>query len=599
MQHPMTTLRRMRLLAFPILMVFASLHPLHALAEAPAADRNKTVAANKTSAAVQGLLGAPGSAAVVSAHGLATDAGMEIIAAGGNAFDAAVAVASVLSVVESSSSGLGGGAIFLLHQSDGREVLVDGRETAPAAARNELFWDADGNLDRNLSVNGPLAAGIPGEPAALVHLSQKYGRLPLARALAPAIRTAREGFPVYPKWQKLLGARVEVMKRYRDAAAIFMPSGKLPELGDQIRQPELARTLEALASQGRDGFYAGPIAGRLVSSVRAAGGVWTAKDLASYQVVEREPIRIDYRDFRIVTAPSPSSGGVLLAELLNILSGYDFAQLPHVDRVHLMVEAMRRAYRDRGDYLGDADFVDAPIERLTSPFYADGLRAGIRMDRATPSETLPGIDSTTTGTDTTHFSVIDSEGNMVAATLTVNLPFGSAFVVKGTGVLLNNQMDDFALKAGAANAFGLIGNDANAIEPGKRPLSSMTPTFVIGKDRIAVLGTPGGSRIISMVLLGVLDFMDGVAPAEWVAKPRIHHQYLPDVVSVEAGALTEAEAADLRARGHTVNQSESTWGNMQALVWDRRSGELSGGTDPRGGAGKVAIAAAKLGHPEP
>ncbi len=591
MQQRIACLRRMRTLFLPVFLALLCLTPLLALAATPV-----PIAGQVPHAAAQVSLGTPDGSAIVSANALATDAGMEIIAAGGNAFDAAVAVASVLSVVESSSSGLGGGAIFLLHLADGRELLLDGRETAPAESKNELFWDADGNLDRNLSVNGPLAAGIPGEPAALVHLAQKYGRLALARSLAPAIRIARDGFPVYPKWRKLLGARVEVMRRYPDAAAIFMPAGKLPELGDPIRQPDLARTLQTLAKEGRGGFYEGAIASRMVKSVRAAGGVWTAKDLQSYRVVEREPIRFGYRDYRVVTAPSPSSGGVLLAELMNILSGYELSALPHVDRVHLMVEAMRRSYRDRGDYLGDADFVEAPIARLTSPFYADGLRAGIRLDRATPSASLPGIDSSTAGTDTTHFSVIDAEGNMVAATLTVNLPFGSTFVAKGTGVLLNNEMDDFALKSGAANAFGLIGNDANAIEPGKRPLSSMTPTFVIGKDRIAVLGTPGGSRIISMVLLGVLDFIDGATPADWVAKPRIHHQYLPDVVSVEAGALTEAEAADLSARGHTVNQSESTWGNMQALVWDRRSGALSGGTDPRGGAGKVAIAP---GNPKP
>ncbi len=534
-------------------------------------------------------LGAPDGAAIASANWLATDAGVEILSAGGNAFDAAVAVTSVLAVVEPTSSGLGGGALFMLHRADGFQVMIDGRETAPAAAKNELFWDKDGALDRNLSVNGPLAAGIPGEPAALVHLAGKYGKLPLAASLAPAIRIAREGFPVYTKFRRQLGSRMEVMRRYPEASRIFLPGGKLPDEGFVIRQPDLQRTLEGIAKSGNDGFYRGEVARRLVRGVRANGGIWTEQDLAAYRVVEREPIRLDYRGYRIVTAPSPSSGGVLLATMLNVLSGYQLAALPNTDRVHLLVETMRRVYRDRAQNLGDADFVDAPLEQLMSPHYAAGLRAGIRLDRATPSALLPGIESTPGGTDTSHFSIIDAEGNMVAATVTVNLPFGSTFVAPGTGVVLNNEMDDFALKAGVANAFGLVGNDANAIEPGKRPLSSMTPTIVIGADRVAVLGTPGGSRIISMVLLGILDFIAGVAPADLVAKPRLHHQYLPDVISVEKGALTTEEAQALRARGHTVNESESSWGNMQALAWDRRTGALSGGTDPRGGAGKVSI----------
>ncbi|MEO6064950.1 MAG: gamma-glutamyltransferase [Lysobacterales bacterium] len=538
-------------------------------------------------------LGAPGGAAIASANGLATDAGMEILAAGGNAFDAAVAVTGVLAVVEPTSSGLGGGALMLLHRADGFEVMLDGRETAPAAAKNELFWDKSGALDRDLSVNGPLAAGIPGEPAALVHLAAHYGKLPLASSLAPAIRIARNGFPVYGKFRRQLGSRLEVVRRYPHTARIFLTDGKLPDEGFVIRQPDLQRTLESLAKRGNDGFYRGEVARKLVRGVRANGGVWTERDLASYRVVEREPIRFDYRGYRIVTAPSPSSGGVLLATMLNTLSGYDLTALPRTDRVHVLVEIMRRVYRDRAQNLGDADFVDAPFERLLSPHYAAGLRAGIRLDRATPSAMLPGIETHPGGTDTSHFSIIDSAGNIVAATVSVNLPFGSAFMSPGTGVVLNNEMDDFALKAGASNAYGLVGNEANAIEPGKRPLSSMTPTLVIGANRVAVLGTPGGSRIISMVLLGILDFIDGASPADWVAKPRLHHQYLPDAISAEAGALSAEEMQALRARGHTINESESTWGNMQALVWDRRTGALSGGTDPRGGAGKVALAPAR------
>ncbi len=566
-------------------------------ADASARDAGAPVAANSPATTTvpacdraQGVvLGAPRGAVIASANVLATDAGMEILAAGGNAFDAAVAVTSVLAVVEPTSSGLGGGALLLLRRADGTEVMLDGRETSPAAAKNELFWDKSGALDRNLSVNGPLASGIPGEPAALVHLAANFGRMPLAKSLAPAIRIARDGFPVYPKFHRQLGSRIDVVRRFPETARIFLVAGKLPDVGVVIRQPDLARTLEAIARHGHRGFYQGDIAQRLVRGVRANGGVWTMEDMAAYRVLERAPIRFDYRGYRIVTANLPSSGGVLLSTMFNILSGYDLAKLPRADRVHLLVETMRRVYRDRAQNLGDSDFVHAPIDQLTSPYYAAGLRASIRLDRATPSAMLPDIVTTPGGTDTSHFSIIDGAGNMVAATVSVNLPFGSAFVAPGTGVVLNNEMDDFALKAGAANAYGLVGNDANAIEPGKRPLSSMTPTIVIGEDRVAVLGTPGGSRIISMVLLGILDFIDGASPADWVAKPRFHHQYLPDVISTERGALSVADADILRARGHTINESETSWGNMQAVVWDRRSGALSGGTDPRGGAGKVAI----------
>ena len=331
------------------------------------------------------------------------------------------------------------------------------------------------------------------------------------------------------------------------------------------------------------------MARKLVKGVRDAGGVWTLEDLASYEVAEREPLRTSYRGWHLVTAPPPSGGGVGLVTMLNILEAYDFASFDGAQRVHVVVEAMRRAFRDRSFILGDPDFVQMPIALLTDKAYAAGLRAAIRLDQATPSASLPGVEAPLVGTDTTHFSVIDRDGNIVAATLTINLPFGSGLVPEGTGVLLNNEMDDFALKAGAPNAYGLIGADANAVVPGKRMLSSMTPTIVFGKDRIGVIGTPGGSRIGTMVLLAVLEFVEGRPPNEFVAKRRFHHQYLPDVISAEAGAIPPADAERLRHMGHVVNDAEREWGNMNAVVWDRRTNTLSGGSDPRGLVGRATV----------
>lgn len=530
---------------------------------------------------------APGKAAIASAHHLATDAGFDVLAKGGNAFDAAIAVTAALAVVESSSSGIGGGGFWLLHRaSDGKQVMVDGRETAPAAVDAKAYLDAAGKLDRDKSVNGALAGGIPGEPAALVHLAKHFGRLPLKQSLAPAIRLARDGFPLEDRLRGMLAMRQDVMLRYPASRAVFFPKGELPPLGTMIRQPDLAMTLEAIAD---DRFYTGELAIKLVEGVRAQGGNWTLDDLANYKVVEREPLRFDYQNVRIVTASPPSSGGVLLATILNIAEGYDYAKLGRVDRIHVLTEAMRRAYRDRSFILGDPDFVQMPIRLLTSKDYAAGLRGSIRMDKATSSSSLPEGRVIDGGTDTTHFSVIDADGNMAAVTASVNLPMGSGFIIPGTGVLLNNEMDDFALAANQANAYGLIGTDANAPKPGKRMLSTMSPTFAFAPDRIAVIGTPGGSRIATMVLIGLLEFVEGKSAAEIAAAPRFHHQYLPDAISAEAGAFAKEEAAALRERGHVVSDGERTWGNMNLVIWDLKSNTLSGGSDPRGGVGKADV----------
>jgi len=452
-----------------------------------------------------------------------------------------------------------------------------------------MYLDAEGNVNRDLAVNGPLAAGIPGEVAGLAHLARNYGRLPLAASLQPAIRLAREGFPVDKKFNAIVGWRIDSIKRWPAASDAYLVNGETPPIGHIIKLPDLAWVLENIAERGADGFYTGSVAERLVKGVREAGGIWTMEDLAAYVVKERDPIRTTYGDYELVTAPPPSSGGVAIAEILNILEAYPLNELEPVLRTHLVVEAMRRAYRDRAIYLGDPDFTDVPVEMLTSQYYADGLRASIRPDRATPSSMLPGNDQIPEGTDTTHFSIIDADGNMVAATLTVNLGFGSTFMPPGTGLVVNNEMDDFSAKAGEPNAFGLIGFTANEIQPYKRPLSSMTPTFMIGADKRAVIGTPGGSRIITMVLLGILDFMRGNEPESWVSLPRFHHQYVPDKISAESETFTLEQLEGLRAMGHEVEVRDRTWGNMHGAMWNLETGEVTAGSDPRWPSGKAIV----------
>jgi gamma-glutamyltranspeptidase / glutathione hydrolase len=532
----------------------------------------------------------PPGAAVASAHALATDAGFEILAQGGNAFDAAIAVSSTLAVVEPISSGIGGGGFFLLHDArSGRDVFVDARETAPAAATPGRYLDADGELDRDRATNGPWSAGIPGLPAALVHLADNYGRLPLATSLAPAIRIAREGFEVYPRMERGYQRRAAVMERYPGTREVFLADGNPPRSGQVLRQRDLARTLALLGEQGFDGFYRGEIARLLLAAVAAEGGEWTAAELAGYGVREREPLAFDYRGWRIVTAPPPSSGGVALAQMLQVLEGWDLQALAPAQRTHLVVETMRRAYRDRTIYLGDPDFVRVPVARLVHPAYAAGLRATIHPEKATPSELLPVQPAPLEDDETTHFSIIDGEGNRVSATQTVNLLYGSGMVAPGTGVLLNNEMDDFALRPGTPNAFGVMGFAANAPAPGKRMLSSMTPTIMESADTVAVLGAPGGSKIITQVLIGILGFDAGLDAQQVAALPRFHHQWLPDAISAEAGALDPGTVAALQAMGHTVNAGEDSWGNLQAVEWDRRANALRGGTDPRNEVGKAEV----------
>jgi len=530
----------------------------------------------------------PMQAGIASAHPLATEAGLQILRQGGNAFDAAVAVSAALAVVEPSSSGLGGGGFWLLHRaSDKFEVMVDGREVAPATASRDMFLDERGNVVPGLSTSSALGAGIPGEPAALAFIAAKYGRLPLKTSLQPAIKLAKVGFPLNERLRGGIEAKRSTFNRGDAGRFFLLKNGQVPEIGAVIRQPDLGRTLTVLAEQGAPGFYQGPLAKRLVDGVHQLGGTWTLQDLANYEVKERRPIYGEYRGARIVSAPPPSSGGTALINALNILSGFDLKVFDGATKKHLVVEALRRAHRDRAEYMGDPDFVRVPVEQLLSPFYAAGQRASVRIDRATPSDTLPGITSAPPGLQTTHFSVLDAEGNRVAATLSINFFFGSGLMVPGTGVMLNNEMDDFSAKPGVPNGYRLVGSEANAIAPRKRMLSSMTPTFVESRDGLMILGTPGGSYITGMVLLGTLDWLDGMPAKDLIAKGRYHHQYMPDVLSFEPGAVTREEQVTLQQYGHTLRESPQP-GNMQIVTWDYRTGAVQAVSDPRGlGVGVV------------
>ncbi len=534
----------------------------------------------------------PPQAAVATAHPLATQAGKQILLQGGNAFDAAVAVTAVLAVVEPYSSGLGGGGFWLLReQKKNKTIMLDGRETAPSLAHRNMYLDQEGRVIAGSSVNGALAAAIPGTPAAMVHLSEKYGVLPLKTVLYAAVSLAEKGFPVTEHYQKMARFRLSVLQGFNASAKIFLHHNEVPEVGHLIVQKELARTLKLIAEQGHSGFYAGTIAQKLVNSVQSEKGIWQLDDLKNYSIKEREPIHFKYRDMKIISAAPPSSGGIALAEILQILQTYNLDSLDETTQNHLIIEAMRRAYRDRAEYLGDSDFVNVPVKRLTHPWYAEGLAAGIRFDKALPSDNLQEVipaakkmpasaSAHTEGRDTTHFSILDTQGNLVSSTMSINYPFGSGFTAPGTGILLNDEMDDFSARPGTPNVYGLVGAEANAIAPGKRPLSSMSPTIVETQQGVAILGTPGGSRIISMVLLGILELEKGLAVSKWVKRARFHHQYLPDKVFFEQEAFSNDVIERLQKMGHTLQATDSSYGNMQAISWDYNSG-VDAASDPR------------------
>jgi gamma-glutamyltranspeptidase/glutathione hydrolase len=525
----------------------------------------------------------PGRAANASAHPAATVAGLETLAMGGNAFDAAVAISAALAVVEPYSSGLGGGGFYLLREAGEQPTyrFIDARERAPLAAHADLYR-RDGQVQADLSLNGPLAAAIPGLPAALVELAQRFGRLPLKDSLTPAIRLARDGVAIDRVYRERASWRLAALRDDPESARLFLDQGEIPEEFSLLRQPELARTLQLLAREGHAGFYAGEVAEQLVSGVRKAGGIWSLRDLSEYRIVERQPLRIGLDEGReLISAPPPSAGGLAIAQSLLMLQRLPWRQAEPVQRTHFVVEALRRAYRDRG-LLGDPDFVTNPVAQLLESDYLKRLALSIDPQRATPSASLPPAGGWKEGNHTTHFSVLDAAGNAVAATLSVNLPFGAAFTVPGTGVLLNDEMDDFAADVQGANAYGLAGSHANAIAAGKRPLSSMSPTFIESPGEFASFGTPGGSRIPSMVLLAILEYLDDQPIARWPSVPRYHHQYLPDQIQHEPDTFSPAQIADLQARGHQLKALDRRYGNQQVLFWDKQNKRVEAASDPRG-----------------
>jgi gamma-glutamyltranspeptidase/glutathione hydrolase len=497
---------------------------------------------------------------VVAQEKLAAQVGADILRRGGNAVDAAVATGFAMAVSYPRAGNIGGGGFMLIHSAERNEdVAIDYRETAPAATTPQIFLGPDGKPDVAKSRDSALGIGVPGTVAGLALALEKYGsgQFTLAQLLEPAIALARDGFVLDDDVADTLGGWHARLARWPSSAKIFSrPDGTSLGQGDRLIQADLAETLSAVAAQGPRGFYDGPVAAKLAKAVSDAGGVMTPADLKSYQAIIRTPIRGSYRGYDIVSMPLPSSGGVVLIETLNILEGFRLADLKQGEpaSLHLLIEAMKRAYADRARYLGDPAFVSAPIETLIAKDYAAKLRSGISAAQATPSKELAAMAvSPREGSNTTHFSIVDSRGNAVSNTYTLNFSYGVGLVADGTGVLLNNELDDFTAAVGASNAYGLVGFEANLPGPGKRPLSSMSPTIVLRDGKpVLVTGSPGGSRIISTVLqviVNVLDYKMDVAAA--VAAPRLHHQWLPDEVRVENG-FSDQVLFELKALGHLV-----------------------------------------------
>jgi gamma-glutamyltranspeptidase/glutathione hydrolase len=523
---------------------------------------------------------------VVSAHRLASEVGVRILEAGGNAIDAAVAVGYALAVVDPCCGNIGGGGFMTVHLADGRETFINFRETAPAAATAGMYLDANGNPVAELSRHGYLAAGVPGTVMGLDHAVTTYGRLSRAQLIAPAIALARDGFELSRADTDILDTRADRFAKDPGAATIFLrPDGSHFAPGDRLVQRDLAATLDLISERGPTAFYKGPIAAAVAKASRGNGGVLAAEDFAVYTVTEAAPLGCSYRGYHIVSAPPPSAGGATMCEILNILEGYDIGAsgFRSARSIRLMVEAMRRGYRDRNAYLGDPEFVANPVDRLLSKDYAASLRAEIaRGDAERPgAEGAPREKP-----ETTHYSVADGEGNAVAVTYTINGYFGAGVVAPGTGFFLNNEMDDFTVKPGAPNLYGLIQGEPNAIAPGKRPLSSMSPTLIERDGKVVlVLGSPGGSRIITTVLETIMNIVDhGMAAQEAVDAPRLHHQSQPEDVYFERSGLTPEVVTQLTEMGYKLVE-QRPWGAVELIeIANRRLRGASDGRLPAGAA---------------
>jgi gamma-glutamyltranspeptidase/glutathione hydrolase len=535
---------------------------------------------------------------VVSIHHLATDAGVEILKEGGNAVDAAVATGFALAVVHPAAGNLGGGGFMLVHLREGKSTFIDYRERAPQAASADMYLDAKGNVIPGASITGYKAIGVPGSVAGMVYAERKYGVLTLAKVMAPAIRLASEGYVLTDEEAQILHDKTLTL--FPESKRIFQRDGNFYQAGETFKQPELAATLRTIASDPDD-FYHGSIAKKLVADIQQGGGLVTAEDLARYSVKEREPLTGTYKGYTIVAAPPPSSGGIALIEALNILDGYDLSRWKDrtPEEMHLIVEAYRRAYMDRTDYLGDPDYVKIPLDRLADPKYAAAWRTSITVDQVSPSQELKRPEGFLPppptmaevrheSTQTTHYSVMDAKGDAVSVTTTLNNVFGSGVTAEGLGFVLNDEMDDFASKQGVPNMFGLIQGPANTIAPGKRPLSSMTPTIVLKDDKVRfVLGSPGGGRIITTVaniFLSVAD--EGLNIQQAVDAPRFHHQYLPDVLYMEPG-FPDSTVEGLRAMGYQLKIG-GHWSDGECIAVDPSTGELEGGQDHRHHFGEAA-----------
>ena len=536
-------------------------------------------------------------AMVASVHELASQVGVQIMQSGGNAVDAAVATGFALAVVHPQAGNLGGGGFMLIRMADSVTHFVDYREKAPAAATADMYLDAQGNVIENASLVGYKAIGVPGSVAGLAYAQKNYGKLPLAQVMAPAIRLARDGYPL--AWEDAMALRDHDLAKFSESKRIFQRDANYYKPGETFRQPELARTLERIAKDP-DEFYHGSMAHELAASIHKGGGLVTAEDLAGYEVKERKPIRGTYREYDIISAPPPSSGGIALVEILNILEGYDLAKFGagSASAIHLAVEAYRRAFFDRAEFLGDPDFAKIPVAQLIAKKYAAGWRDSIDPAHASVSTDLqrPSVFNeleeyakshpldlapVREPENTTHYSVVDPAGNAVAVTTTLNDSFGSRVTAEGLGFLLNDEMDDFTSKQGVPNTYGLIQGPANAIGPGKRPLSAMSPTIVLKDGKLfLVLGSPGGPTIISTVanvLMGVVDF--GMDIQEAVNAPRFHHQWLPDEIRAE-DRISPDTLVILRAKGHKFKM-EHLWGDGECIEVDPKSGERLGASDGR------------------